>query len=129
MAIYSEGGWDPEIARELNLTLRKFAKLVEDNEAFADFIERGRTLSTAWWYEMGRKGLFMDKFNTGLFNFNMKNRFNWADKVDTKDTTDDRPPSIAAARAQLQEALKRLGKNSPELLSGAKLIQIENAND
>lgn len=129
VALYGEGASDPEIARELGVTMARFYQLIEESTAFSNFVERGRTLSMAWWYEMGRKGLFAEKFNSGLYNFNMKNRHGWADKVDTNDTTNKEPVDLNQAKGQLQSALKMLAKKHPELLSGANLLKNENAND
>lgn len=121
VALYAEGASDPEIARELKITIARFYQLMEESPSFANFVERGRTLSMAWWYEKGRTGLFAEKFNTSLYNFNMKNRHGWADKVDTNDTTDKDPVNLDQAKGQLAQALKLLGKKHPELLSGANL--------
>lgn len=118
---YGEGASDVEIARLLKITINRFYQLVEENPAFADFVERGRTLSQAWWYEKGRTGLWDKNFNVSLWNFNMKNRHGWADKVDTADKTDSDPVNLDQAKAQLAMALKQLGKKNPELVSGVNL--------
>lgn len=127
--LYLEGASDYEIARELKVTIARFYQLIEESPAFANFVEKGRTLSAAWWYEQGRKGLFADKFNSALYNFNMKNRHGWADKVDTNDTTNKEPVSLDQAKGQLAQMLKVISKKHPEILSGANLNKIENAND
>lgn len=129
IALYGEGASDPEIARALGVTMSRFYQLIEESPAFSNFVERGRTLSMAWWYEMGRKGLFKEKFNSGLYNFNMKNRHGWADKVDTNDTTNKEPADLNQLKGQLVATLKILGKKNPELLSGANLITNENSHD
>lgn len=118
---YEEGAADVEIARLLKITIARFYELAEESPAFAEFVERGRTLSQAWWYEKGRTGLYSKDFNTALWNFNMKNRYGWADKVDTSDKTNSDPVNLDQAKAQLQSALKKLSKKNPELLSGANL--------
>lgn len=120
---YEEGAADVEIARLLDITIADFYRLEEENPAFAKFVEKGRTLSQAWWYEKARKGLFTKEFNTALWNFNMKNRFGWADKIDTSDTTDKDPVNLDQAKSQLQSALKRMSSKNPELMSGLKLMQ------
>lgn len=116
VALYGEGGSDVEVARLLGLSMRKFNELIDENEKFAEVVERGRTLSQAWWYEMGRKGLTMDKFNGPLFGMNMKNRFAWADKVETGDKAGSMPMNQDEAAAQLRAALKRISKSNPDLL-------------
>lgn len=126
---YGEGASDVEIARLLNITIAKFYQMCEDIPAFNDFVEKGRTLSQAWWYEVGRTSLFNKDLNVALYNFNMKNRHGWADKVDTNDTTNKEPVSLDQAKGQLAQALKRLGKKSPELLSGANLYTEANTGE
>lgn len=125
---YEMGASDVEIARALKITIARFYQLCEDVPEFNDFAERGRTLAQAWWFEKGRTNLWNKSFNVALYNFNMKNRHGWADKVDTNDTTDKDPVNLDQARAQLAVAFKRISKTHPELLSGANLKQ-ENAND
>jgi hypothetical protein len=127
LGLYGEGAADVEIARALGITIARFYALCDESDAFKNFAEKGRTLSQAWWYEQGRSGLFREKFNGALWNFNMKNRYGWADKVDTNDTTDKDPVNLDQAKSQLATALKTLGKKNPELLSGANL-EVRNAN-
>jgi len=81
----------------------------------------GRTISESWWMEKGRKNLWNKDFNTGLYNFQMKNRFGWADKVDTGEKNNSEPMNVDAARAELGKTLAKLSKSHPELLSSANL--------
>jgi hypothetical protein len=100
---YKEGQSDIATIVILDLTKETFYKLMRtDTENlgeieldFVDSIKKGRTLSQAWWEEIGRKGAVgaIDSFNNGAFVFNMKNRFKpkgydstWADKVETHNT-------------------------------------------
>lgn len=125
---YEEGASDVEIAKILGITLTDFWKLYEEEPAFARVIDKGRTLAQAWWYEKGRTGLWNKEFNTTLWNFNMKNRYGWADKVESNDTTNKEPVNIDQAKSQLQSALKRLGKKNPELMSGLRLVNNDDEN-
>lgn len=120
--LYTEGASDIEIARAMQITIARFYRLCEEVPAFAEFVERGRTLAQAWWYEQGRKNLWRKDFNTVLYNFNMKNRHGWADKVDTNDTTNKEPVNLDQAKGQLQAILSKLAKSNPELLSGVNLL-------
>ena len=129
LSLYGEGAADVEIARALGITIERFYQLSEESDAFKNFAEKGRTLSQAWWYEQGRTGLFREKFNGALWNFNMKNRYGWADKVDTNDTTDKDPVNLDQAKAQASATIKILAKKNPELFSGANLTLPKNAND
>lgn len=123
--LYEEGASDVEVAKALNITETGFYSLVEENPAFATFVEKGRTMAKAWWYEQARTGIYAHKFNTTLFNFVLKNRYNWADKLDTNDTTDKDPVSLDQMRGQLQSALKQISKKHPDLLSGVNLYPKE----
>lgn len=126
---YSEGAADVEIAKLLDITITDFYRLEQENAAFAKFADKGRTLSQAWWYEKARKGLFTKEFNTALWNFNMKNRYGWADKIDTQDTTDKDPVNLDMAKSQLQAALKKFGNSNPEMLSGINLVKKTGTDD
>lgn len=117
--LYSEGGADVEVARLLGLSMRKFYELVDENASFSDVVERGRTFAQAWWYEAGRRGLFADKFNASVYSLNMKNRFGWADKVETGDKAGSMAMNADEAQAELRSALNKLAKTSPELLKKA----------
>ena len=115
--LYEEGGSDPEAAKMLNLTMKRFHELIEEVPAFKQFVEMGRTLSMAWWYEQGRSGLRADKFNGPLFMANMKNRFGWADKVETNATSNDAPANLDQLKSEVAKMLKKLAKKNPELLT------------
>lgn len=115
--LYAEGAHDVEIAKELGITIAQFLEMEKDYPEFADFVAKGRTLSQAWWVATARKQLFNKDLNTGLFNFNMKNRFGWADKLDTTTNTDESHAGDAdALRAAVLRAAKKLGKKHPDLL-------------
>lgn len=119
--LYANGASDVEIAKELGVTMVRFYDLIETVPAFSEFVDKGRTLSQAWWYSQARKNLWEKSFNTPLWNFFMKNAYGWADKVEGKDMTGSEPVNLDEAKAQLQSALKKLGKKAPELLSGVHL--------
>ena len=126
---YAQGASDVEIAKLLKITLTKFYQLCEENTAFNEFAERGRTLSRAWWEGQARKNLWNKEFNTSLWNFNMKNRYGWADRVDTNDTTNKDPVNLDSAKANLQSMLKQLAKSNPELVSGIHLHSKETKSE
>lgn len=114
--LYAEGADDVEIAKELGITKAQFYDMERDIPAFADFVAKGRTLSEAWWVKKARESLFSKDLNTTLFNFNMKNRFKWADRIDTKETMEEVIGDENALRAALVRAAKKVGKKHPDLL-------------
>lgn len=118
---YSEGALDVEVAKILNVTIARFHAMCEEIPDFATFVDQGRTLSQAWWMEQARKNLWNKEFNTSLWNFNVKNRFGWADKLDTADKTDTDPVNIDQVKGQVSAQIKKLAKAYPELLAGANL--------
>lgn len=115
-ALYAEGAADIEIAKELGITMAQFTEMETDYPEFADFVAKGRTLSHAWWVKKAREALFNKELNTTLFTFNMKNRFGWADKIDTKDTSEEHIGDADSLRSAVIRAAKKLNKKHPELL-------------
>lgn len=95
--------------------MAKFFEMERDLPAFAAFAEKGRTLSQAWWVYQARRNLFNKDFNTTLFNFNMKNRFGWADKVETTDKSADEVRNTDQLKSELAKAYKQLGSKYPEV--------------
>ena len=121
--IYATGGFDINIARALDITIADFYRLEQEQPAFAKFVDKGRTMCRAWWYDQARLNLTTKGFNVALYNFVMKNTQGWADKTDIQDTTNKDPVNLDQAKSQLQAALKRVSQSSPEILSGLNLIK------
>lgn len=119
--IYNDGGSDVEVASALGLTLNKFYELCDELPELNTIVELGRTIAEAWWMAKGRGNLWNKEFNSSLYNFQMKNRYGWADKVDTGEKSSSEPTNIDAQRAELSKLLKKLAKKHPEVLSGANL--------
>lgn len=114
---YAEGASDVEIAKLLDMTEEQFYRTEADNQAFAIFVQKGRTLSKAWWYELSRRNVRSKEFNTPLYIINMKNRFGWADKIESNDTTNKDPVNLDQMRADLRKAMERIAKKDPDLRS------------
>ena len=110
-----EGAGDVEIAEQLSLTMKQFRGRCESNEAFRTFVDKGSTIAQAWWWRQGRTNLKNKNFLHGMWAFNMKNRYGWAEKTDTT-TTGELDLDINQMQRQLSQALKELGKKSPELV-------------
>lgn len=114
--LYGQGAADVEIAKELGITIAQFYAMEQDIPEFADFVAKGRTLSQAWWVKMARTHLTNKDLNTALFNFNMKNRFGWADKIDTNAGGEEQIGDADSLQSALMKAVKRLAKKRPDLL-------------
>lgn len=112
---YAEGASDVEIAKLLDMTEEQFYRTESDNQAFAIFVQKGRTLSKAWWYELSRRNVRNKEFNTPLYVMNMKNRFGWADKIESNDTTNKEPVNLDQMRSDLRKQMERLAKKDPDL--------------
>lgn len=81
-----EGASKTEVCAALDITFETFSQWMKDpnKEAFSDAVKRGELLSQAWWERKGRISLESRDFNYTGWYMNMKNRFNWADKQETK---------------------------------------------
>ena len=121
---YSEGYSDAEVAAELKITLREYHRQIQENSTFAQLVDYGRTLSLAHWEGLARKNVSNRNFNTSLYNFYMKNRHGWADKVEsTTSLTDVSSMDVDTLRQEAREKVaKFIDKHSPELTDVKKLI-------
>lgn len=57
-----------------------------EKKSFSDAIKIGLEHSHAWWLEKGREGVTNKDIQATMWYMNMKNRFGWADKVESKQT-------------------------------------------
>lgn len=117
--LYEDGAFDPEIARELGVTLVRFHKMYDEQPAFKEFVDMGRTLSTAYWYQKARHGLNDKTFNVNLWTFVMKNQYGWADKVETA-SKDAETQDLDTLRGQLAKQLERVQQEYPDLFANVR---------
>lgn len=114
--LYTQGGSDAEVAASLRVTIKTFYKQMEDNVAFKELVEFGRTLSQAWWESQFRKNVANKNFNATLLTFYMKNKHGWADKVESTATTDNTNVNLDDLRTRaLREVTQFIKKHQPEL--------------
>lgn len=73
-------------AAEVDCTAETLYQWVKKYEKFADAKKRGEVKAQRFFESIGMMGLNgkIDKFNSTVWVFSMKNKFNWADKVETK---------------------------------------------
>lgn len=87
---YEDGASDAEIKGMIYKWRGSFSNdlwlrwLAEEQE-FSETVHAGRLLAEQWWTRQGRKNLHSkETFIPNLWFMNMKNRFGWADKTETK---------------------------------------------
>lgn len=110
---YKQGCSDKEVAAAMNITTKQFNTMLTDNPTFAKLVEFGRTLQAAYWEGLARKNITNKQFNTALYNFYMKNKFGWADKIETSNVNENTNLNEDEMRADIMRRLKKL--NNPEL--------------
>ena len=121
---YAQGYSDAEVAAELKITLKDFNKHLVENAGFSKLVNFGRTLSTAFWEGLARKNIANKQFNTPLYNFYMKNKYGWADKIETNNTNDNTNMSMDALKAELARKLKKLtDDNSFDITEAQRVLQ------
>lgn len=82
-----EGCSDVEIRAEFGISDDLWYRWIEEDEEFSRTAKQAKALCHAKWEQMGRRMAFGEvEGNPTTWIFNMKNRFNWRDKVDTEGT-------------------------------------------
>lgn len=120
--LYTQGGSDAEVAAFLRVTIKAFYKQMDDNPAFKELVEFGRTLSQSWWESQFRKNVGNKNFNATLLTFYMKNKHGWADKVESSSSVENTNLNLDDLRARaLKEVTAFIKKNQPEL-TDAQLV-------
>lgn len=121
---YKQGYSDMEVAAALNITRREFNQLLTDNPAFAKLVEVGRTQSSAFWEGLARQNVKNKTFNTPLYNFYMKNKFGWADKIETNNVSENTNLSLDQLKTEINKKLKDLkDQNSLEVPDAHKILE------
>ena len=84
--LMKDGASKCEVAAKLEIDESTLYAWTKENEEFSKTIKRGEQLSKAWWQERGRLELKNKDFSYTGWYMNMKNRFGWSDKQETKET-------------------------------------------
>jgi len=121
---YRNGYSDAEVAASMNISMRQFNSMLSDNPTFAKLVEFGRTLALAWWEGQARKNLGNKQFNTPLWVFTMKNKYGWADKVETSNTSENVNYDLDTLRSEIDKKVKRLLKtNSADIVAAHEVVK------
>lgn len=97
---------------------------MNDNKAFAQVVEFGRTLAQAHWEGLARKNITNKSFNSPLYAFYMKNKFNWADKTETVSTNENTNISVDELRTKVNAEVERYIKRyTPELTDAQRVVK------
>jgi hypothetical protein len=121
---YKEGFSDAEVAAAMNITIREFHAQLSNNPSFQKLVEFGRTLSLAFWEGLARKNVANKTFNGALYSLYMKNKFGWADKIDTTNNNENTNISLDELKTQVMRDIDRLvSKGHPELTEARKVLQ------
>lgn len=121
---YRNGYSDAEVAAAMNISIRQFNTMLTDNPTFSKLVEFGRTLALAWWEGQARKNLGNKQFNTPLWVFTMKNKYGWADKVETTNTSENVNYDLDTLRSEIDRKVKRLLKtNSADIVAAHEVMK------
>lgn len=123
LSLYGEGGSDVEAAKVLGITFARFEQMYLEHPAFAEIIDNCRTISHAWWVEKARTNLYNKDFNVALWNFNMKNRYGWADKSEIKDEKSARDMDMGQLRTEIMKKMPAFFEKFPELHNHLALVK------
>lgn len=99
LSLYEEGASDVEVKALIYKWRGSFSddlwyRWMEEEPIFSGTIKRGRMLSASWWEKEGRTNLKDKDFSYTGWYMNMKNRFGWADKQETKHSGEIKVPPI-----------------------------------
>ena len=123
ISLYEQGYSDAEVAAEMKITIKEYYKQLSENNTFGKLVEFGRTLSQAFWEGQARKNLSNKAFNSSLYSFYMKNKFGWAEKVESKSENENVNTDLDSLRSQVySEVAKLLKRNTPELTDAQRLL-------
>ena len=110
--IGEQGGSGVEMMDYLNISDYLWYKWLKNEgkdpelEIFSEVVNIAKRKCQVWWERAGREGCYMggkhNPFNSIVWIFNMKNRFGWADKIET------------SANLSIHEELKDLSDKLPD---------------
>lgn len=121
--LYSEGCSDAEVAADMRITIKEYYTQIAENATFAKLVEYGRTLSLAHWEGLARKNVTNKQFNGQLYTFYMKNKHNWADKIESKTELDGPDLNLDQLRTKVaQQTARFIERHTPELTDAQRVM-------
>lgn len=105
---YGEGKSDLAVCKILGISRKKFMDAYSRNNSFRELVDYGRELSEAWWEDKARENIGNKNFNTNLYKAYMQQKFDWSDKVDTKNANLNLETDVAKLKEELHSRLETL---------------------
>ncbi len=110
--MFANGESVAEVAAVLGVSRQAFYDWVDKYPDFAEAYEDGKSLSEAWWTKLGRVGAAGKVgIQPTVWIFNMKNRFDWRDKVDQQISNPDGSLSSEISDQDFKDKLEEFGIN------------------
>jgi len=109
----SQGASIVELAVAIDVGRNTFYELSERDQDFSNTVKRCKELCEVWWVRNGRTNLGNKEFSYTGWYMNMKNRFNWADKQETKvsgELTTNNKLDLSKLSVETLEALEQASK-------------------
>lgn len=114
LGVYAEGGADINVCAKLRCTMATFQKWYKENDAFRQTVDIGRTLSKAYWFDLGRQNISNKNFVASVYNFQMKNRYGWSEKNSDPDEIEDEDMDLDKATSKAFAIIDNLRKKTGE---------------
>ena len=79
--LLAEGKSIHSVQAEFGVLEDKLQKWMEKFPEFNQAVKIGMTIGYEWWLEAGRLNIHNNKFNNGLYEMQMRNRFKWLERI------------------------------------------------
>ncbi len=109
--ISQEGGSKIEAMAKLGIYKSAWATLQEDSPEFQATVEKCDMLCQTWWEAQGRKMTTGAQGSAVVWKFNMQNRFNWREKMESDLSNKDGSLNQEINDQDFKDKLEELGIN------------------